>query len=232
MALTRPSFVLGADSALVLKCGTLNQSIIKGFNKLGLPSLMRNVISITEFRTDFDIEFTTSGKIGQISFGGNLLFGDSKGQDQLKQYLIANAKFSDARLYLDYNNFLACDLARDPASCWQVAEFSAPETDKNGVYSVSGKMVCGGLFAYFVKHLTGTTIAFAATGNKITDSANGFLTAGFEVGHSLIVEGSTGNSGHHLITGVTAGEITCDATVKTIVTEAVGPSVTLHGGRL
>lgn len=228
----RPNFQLAVDAALVLKFGTAAQAIVKGLNKLGLPSLTREVITASEFRRDFDIEFTTTGKFGRITYSGNMLTGDTQGQDVLKQYLKDNAKFNDARVYIDYDNFLAPDLANDPASVWQVSSHSPGETDKNGIFSLSGEMTCGGLFAMFVKHLTADTIAFVAADNTITDTGNGFVEAGFAAGQTLIVEDSAGNAGQHLVTAVEAGTLTLDSSVKAIVDEAAGVEITLHGGTL
>jgi hypothetical protein len=224
--------VLGVDAALVLKYGDANQAVVKGLNKMTLPGLSRSIITVSEFRRDFAYEVTGEGKYGQIGIGGNLLLGDTKGQDQLKAYLKSNTGFSDARLYLDLNDFLACDLANDPTSLWKVAEITPVQTDKNGNFTIDAKMVVSGDFAYFTVHKTAITLAFASTGNKVTDSGSGFVTAGFEVGQTLIVEDTTSNDGQYLITAVAAGELTLDSTVKAVTTEAAGTSVTLHAGRL
>ncbi len=228
--MSRPEYKLGTDVAVVLKCGTADEAVIKGLNKLGLPELMREVISIQEFRTDFDIEFTTAGKYGRVTFGGNLVLGDTKGQDQLKQYLIENAKITDCRFYLDLENFVTVDLANDPEACFQVVRVTPGQADKSGTFPLDCEMVCGGRFAYFVRHLTADTIAFVATGNKITDSASGLVDAGFEAGQTLIVEGSASNDGQYLIESVTAGEIVLSG--GTITDEAAGNSISLHGGTL
>jgi hypothetical protein len=81
-----PNYQPGVDSAVMLKAGSADESVVKGINKLGLPDLLRNTIEASEFRTDFDIEFTTSGKFGRVTYNGNQVLGDTKGQDQLKQY--------------------------------------------------------------------------------------------------------------------------------------------------
>jgi len=224
--------VLGVDAALVLKYGGVNQSVVKGLNKLTLPGLSRSIITVSEFRRDFAYELTGEGKYGQISVGGNLLLGDTKGQDQLKAYLKANEAFSDARLYLDLNDFLACDLANDSTSVWKVAEIMPGQADKNGIFTLDAKLVVAGDFAYFTVHKLASTISFVTSGNQIQDSGNGLVTAGFEAGQTLIVEGSTSNDGQYLITAVAAGALTLDATVKAVTAEAAGEAVTLHGGRL
>ena len=83
--------------------------------------------------------------------------------------------------------------------------------------------------------LTGkTTIAFVAgtpgtVQATITDSANGFITAGFSAGDTLYVTGSSGNSRNFTIASVTAGTISLIIT-DVLVNEAVGPSITLHNG--
>jgi len=228
----RANFQLAVDAALVLKANTPDQAVVKGLNKLGLPELTRDVISASEFRRTFDIEFTTTGKIGRITYSGNMLLGDTKGQDQLKQYLKMNEKFNNARIYIDYDNFLAPDLATDPESCWQVSKHAPGDADKNGIISISGEMTCGGLYCIFVKHLTASTLAFTGAGGKLTDSADGFASAGFAVNQTLIVEGSTNNDGQYLITAVAAGELSLHSPVKTIVDEAAGHNITLHGGTL
>lgn len=228
----RANFKLAVDAALVLKAGTANQAVVKGLNKLGLPGLTRDVITASEFRRNWDIEFTTTGKLGRITYSGNMLVGDTDGQDVLKQYIKNNEKFNDARVYIDYNDFLAPDLANDPVAVWQVSKHAPGESDKNGIYPLSGEMTCGGLFAMFIKHLTGDGLAFVATGNKITDADAGFLTAGFAAGQTLIVESSTSNNGQYLIKAVAAGELTLESTVKTVVDEPAGDEVTLHGGTL
>ena len=228
----RANFQLAVDAALVLKAGSANQAVVKGLNKIGLPGLTRDVITASEFRRDFDIEFTTTGKLGRITYSGNMLTGDTAGQDVLKQYLKDNEKFNDARVYIDYDNFMAPDLANDRNAVWQVSKHAPGESDKNGIFSLSGEMTCGGLFAMFVKHLTAATFAFVAAGNKITDTGNGFVAAGFKAGQTLIVEGTVSNDGQYLITAVAEGELTLSSTIKTVIDEVAGAEFSLHGGTL
>lgn len=228
----RPNYQLSVDAALVLGYGTVRQAVVKGLNKMKLPGLSRDVTAVSEFRRDFDIEFTTTGKISRITVNGNMVLTDPDGQDRLKEHLKDNDMVQDARLYLNYDDFCAVDLANDPQAAWQVSKFEPGDADKNGVFSLSVEIVPAGLYATFKTHLSATTISFAAAGNKIADSAAGFATAGFAVGQTLIVEGSTSNDGQYLVTAVAAGELTLDADVKAVVDEAAGDNVTLHGGKL
>lgn len=75
-----------------------------------------------------------------------------------------------------------------------------------------------------------TTIAFNnASPATITDSANGFVTAGFTVGQKISVTGSQDNSGVWTIANVAAGTITL-ATGEVLVSEGAGPKITLQAG--
>jgi VCBS repeat-containing protein len=73
---------------------------------------------------------------------------------------------------------------------------------------------------------TSTNLAFFDNGalpDTITDSGNGFVTAGFTVGQQLIVTGTTANDGVYTIAGVTAGTITLSAG-HTLTAEAAAPT--------
>ena len=77
-----------------------------------------------------------------------------------------------------------------------------------------------------------TTIAFVAgtpgsVAATITDSANGFVTAGFAAGDKLTVTGSSGNSSNFTIGSVAAGVITLIMS-DVLVVEAAGPSITMY----
>lgn len=79
-----------------------------------------------------------------------------------------------------------------------------------------------------------TTIAFNAgtaglIAPTITDSANGFLNAGFLAGDRFLVTGSVNNSRYYNIGSVTAGTITCFMT-DIMTTEVAGPAITLIDG--
>lgn len=78
-------------------------------------------------------------------------------------------------------------------------------------------------------YLAGTTIGFndnGASPDTITDSANGFLNAGFAVGDSIEIIGSTSNDSTYTIAAVTAGVIEV-AEQDSLVTEAAGASITM-----
>lgn len=71
------------------------------------------------------------------------------------------------------------------------------------------------------------TIAFNennADSDTITDSANGFVTAGFQDGDNITVSGSASNNGTYTIASVTAGTITL-LSRNDLVTEAAGATI-------
>lgn len=78
-----------------------------------------------------------------------------------------------------------------------------------------------------------TTIAFNennASPDTITDSASGFLTAGFQPGDQVTVAGSASNDGTYTIATVAAGTITL-LNRNDLATEAAGPTVTLTANK-
>jgi len=239
---------LGVNTAIVLKYGTADQATIKGLNQLTLPSLVRTKIKSEEFGVDFAVNDVGGGEHGDISYGGNMVVGDTKGQDQLKAYLKANTKITDVRFYIDtvLGHFLAADTAQDPEAGFQVINHTPGQATKNGTYPFSGAFAVNGLYAIFTVHMTDAavpTLAFVASatpltvGATITDSASGFVDAGFKAGQTLIIEGATtaSNNGTYLIKTVEAGTITLDiaGAVSQLSSEA-SPGVTckLHAGTL
>lgn len=84
--------------------------------------------------------------------------------------------------------------------------------------------------------LSGITFAVDGTANTITDSGDGFVAAGVEVGDAVYVAGFTtaaNNGWHGYVTAVAAGTITLSEVVgATLVTEVAGDAVTIKGKRL
>lgn len=235
---------LGVNAAIVLKYGTADQATIKGLNQLTLPALTRTKVKSEEFGVDFAVNDVGGGEHGDISYAGNMVLGDTKGQDQLKAYLIANTKFTDARVYVDTvaGHFLAADTAKDTQAGFQVIAHTPGQASKSGTFPFSGSWSVNGLYAYFTVHRTdveSAKLAFVASatpttvGATITDSTSSFVTNGFVAGQTLIIEGSTSNDGVYLIKTVAAGTITLDiaGSKSQLVAEASpGVACKLHAG--
>jgi len=237
---------LGVNTAIVLKYGDANQATIKGLNQLTLPALTRSKIKSEEFGVDFAVNDVGGGEHGDISYGGNMVIGDTKGQDQLKAYLKDNTKFTDARIYIDtvLGHFLAPDIASDEAAGFQVIDHTPGSVNKNGTYPFSGKWAVNGLYAIFNIHrpdVATPVLAFVASatpltvGGTITDSTSQFVINGFKAGQTLIIEGSTSNDGTYLIKTVVDGTITLEVAGTNdgqLTAEAALATTILHGGLL
>lgn len=80
--------------------------------------------------------------------------------------------------------------------------------------------------------ISATTISAQASDNSYNDSADGFVTAGFEVGQRVRTHGFTGNTANNIevgyITALTAGKMTIGGTDgDVIVDDAAGETVTI-----
>ena len=231
------NFIPAAEAAVVVGYGTANQAVVKGLNSMKLPDTMRTVIEASEFRRDFAVQFTGEGKYGTMSFGGYLMVGDTHGQDVLRKHMKNNSRLKDVRLYLNMEDFYTVDMANDPTASFQVSNVSPGQADKNALFPITLEMVCNGDGAYFTKHLTGNTLAIVAAPSgdaTITDSASGFVDAGFVAGQTLIIEGSTADDGQYIIKTVAAGTLTlqgnADHLGNAVTGQTAGTAFTLHGG--
>jgi len=230
------SYQTAGSMALILDYATNPTSVVKGLNKLGIPGMERSVVEVQEFRNDLSRQFVAGGKLGRITFSGNYVTGDTNGQDALKAAYLAKTSLQAARVYINTTDFITCDLANDPSpNGWQVSKYAPGEADINGVIPFSGELVLNGRPATFTVHKTATTIGFTkgsgAVKDTITDSGNGFVTAGFLAGQTIIVDGSTSNDGQYLIYSVEAGTITLTS-IGSLTTEIAGDDVVLDGGTL
>lgn len=224
------NFQSGANSKVVVKCNSADEATIKGLNALTLPlGFTRTILTVDEFGVDISTKITAGASYDDLSFAGNLVVGDTKGQDVIREYARNNTQITDMRFYLDDDNFVTNDLANDPGSYYQVAQFSPGQATKSGIYPLAVTMTVGGQSALFNAHMTGATMAFVADGT-ITDSDSGFVDAGFAVGQTLIIEGATtaANDKQCLITAVAAGTIT---TNTTFTAEAAVAATKIHGGK-
>lgn len=226
------SYEVGADMAIVLRVGSLDESVVKGLNSIGLPGLERTVIEVEEFRNEFSRQFAGGGKTGTLTFAGNYVLGDTNGQDKIREYLISREKFTDAWVYLNTLDFIAPDLAADPISGWQVTKYTPGQADKNAVIPIDGELVLNGMFATYTAHYEHDDVSFADSNpDTITDASGHFVSDGFEAGMSIIVVGSASNDGHYTIASLTDTVLTL-STTDSLIVEAMGADVAIHGGRM
>lgn len=240
MAATALEYMVGADCAIVLDYNEATHAVVKGMGKLSAPGMSRQVITIDEFRNEFARKFSGGGEYNDLSFGGNLVVGDHTGQNRLKTFAANRTKLvgRDMFCFLDYNHFFTTDLANDPSSSMQIADFASGEVGKNDAFPISGKILPNGRLAIYTAHMTEgetPTLAFvdgATVADTITDSASGFVTAGFVAGQTLLILDSTSNDTiATTITTVAAGTLTLACTGE-LTSEAGVADMELHGGGL
>jgi hypothetical protein len=219
------------DSGIKLFPGTGNEAWVRGVNAMKPPGLSREQLEIMEFQRDFSIKKASGGSIGTITIKGNMVVGDTTGQDILRTYLKNGTQFTnDIRFYINSTDFYAADLGTDLGAGFEVLNWEFDEADKNGIYSYSGEFVVNGNFALYTAHITADTIALVSgSPDTVTDSGSGFVTAGFTDAMSIIIEDSAADDGGYLTTTAVAGTITMDEDVS-MTGEAAGTSITIHGG--
>jgi hypothetical protein len=217
-------------------------TIVSGLNSLSLPGSTRAEIEVKEFRQT-SRKFAGSASRNNIEFSGNAVFNDT-GQIKLKTLYDANAKFGpvgnangECRIYMNNNgtflnsDFVAPDSINDTDTAFQVSSYDYGSVDVDGVFPFTCGFLCNGLTAIFSAHITGTGIAFVDSDpDTITDSGNGFVTAGFTDGMTIIVEGTVSNDGIYLVDTVAAGTLTL-TTAMSLTGEVAGTSFTIHGGK-
>jgi hypothetical protein len=234
-------YATGADAAIVLNYGLATQAMVQGLNKLSSPGFEMNVVTIDEARQVFARSFTTGGTYSEITFGGYLVINDIPGQRALKQHAMNRTKLvgRDMLCFFDANHFFTTDLANDPASSMQISGITSGEVGKNDLFPFAGKIVPNGRLAIYSAHITegsSPTLAFvkgtSPTADTITDSADGFVSAGFVAGMTLLIFNSTSNDAvATTISEVAAGVLTLAS--KGVVTSEAGiDGMELHGGSI
>ena len=223
-----------SNAKVVLGAWAGSPSTIKGLNALSLPlGASRKILTVEEFGRDIDTKVTTSAEYDDLSFSGNLVLGDTAGQDALRQLFASNTPITDIRFYLSAVDFCALDLAHDPGGYYQISKFSPGQAQKSGVFPLAVSMSVGGMSALFTKHVSAIANADVkvATSSTISDVNSGFLAAGFAVGDVVIIDASTSNT---LLSGiiktVAAGLITVEGSPFVVDAAAVS-KLSVHGGR-
>ncbi len=234
-------YLTGADAAIVLNYGLGTQAVVQGLTKLSSPGFERSIVTIDEFRQEFARSFTAGGAYTEITFGGNMVINDTAGQQALKKHALNRTKLvgRDMLCFFDANHFFTTDLANDPSSSMQISGITGGEVGKNDLFPIAGKIVPNGRLAIYSAHLVEgavPTLAFvkgaAGAADTITDSADGFISAGFVAGMTLLIFDSTSNDAvATTISEVAAGVLTLAS--KGVVTSEAGiAGMELHGGEI
>jgi hypothetical protein len=240
MAPTALKYIMGTEAAIVLDYGLPTQAVVQGLNKLSAPGFTRAVITVDELRNEFARKFAGGGEYNEISFGGNLVIGDTLGQNKMKKYAYDKTRLTGRQIfcYLDYEHFFTTDLANDPSSSMQIVNVASGEVGKNDAFPITGSIVPNGRLAiYTAHHVEDDTPSLAfvdgvAGNDTITDSALGFVDKGFVAGMTLMVLDSTSNDAvHTTIKTVAAGTLTLNS-IGELTSGAGVEGMEIHGGGL
>lgn len=236
-----------ANVAIVLNYGDGDQAIISSVFNWKPSGFTRNRLNVETFRED--PRQLVGGKVPSDStFSAYTIFGDA-GQKILKDYANNKTAFGPVghanghcRFYYNLpvdtetasllsENFRTLDTANDSIGVYRFTDWDPQAVDPNGVFQFNSGIAVGGREADFYVHYTASTIAAVDSDpDTITDSASGFVTAGFEAGMTIIVEGSTNFDGiYGPLASVAAGTMTLPSGDE-LTAEAASESITIHGG--
>jgi hypothetical protein len=228
------NFVVGQTSKVVIYAGMATEATVKGLNSMNAPlGWEASTTTISEFGVPIDVQVASGLAYETVSCSGNFTLKDPT-QALLRQWSMNATQIQHMRFYLDSCSFAALDLINNPDGYYQVAKVSSPSGEKNGVYSFSVDFTPAGPSTLFENHISGTTLSFTAGATPtVTDSASGFLTAGFAVGQVAIVDHLDGANPMYLeILTVVAGTMTfANKGDAALVTTDVGVATTaIHSG--
>lgn len=224
------TYLSAAKSKVVMNIGEATEATIGGLNALTLPrGFSRDSITLEAFGRDINTKIATGATYKDLSFKGNLLTGDTNGQDLLLSYAKANTEIKNIRFYLNDNDFCALNLAADPTGYYQIVDYDTPEAPKSGIYTLAVSMIVGGDSAMFTRH--NATPITAITATTIVSATAADWATRFNIGDVVVIDGNVNNKGRYgIVTGVAATTLTFAA--ATWVIDAA-PSATLckvHGG--
>lgn len=231
------SYVVAQAAKIVAKAGKSDQMIVKGLQGMSIPiGATASTISLSVIGTRIATKVATGLEYENISSSYYFAKGDPS-----QQYLMAASRegtqIQDMRFYIDATDFAALDLINDPGGYLGVGTFSSPTAQKNEVFTGTCEFVPSGSFIFFDRHIGGTTLSFTAGGAgvsaQVTDSGNGFVAAGFEVGDTVIIDYlDGGNPLYAKVKTVAAGTMTFEDAVgdEATIPTATGVAATkIHG---
>lgn len=228
------NFVVGQTSKITVYSGMTNEAIIKGLNSMSVPMGWESQsTTISEFGVPVDIQVSSGLSYNTISCSGNFTLKDPT-QALIRQWSLNATHIDHMRFYLDACSFVALDLINNADGYYQIGSCAAPQAEKSGVYSFSFDVNPAGPSTLFENHISGTTLTFTATTRTVTDSANGFVAAGFKVGQVAIIDHNGVNNPLYVeIATVAAGSMTFAAAtgdVASITNGAGTASTAIHSG--
>ena len=185
------SFVVAQAAKITVNSGKATQLTIKGLQGMSLPiGATASTISLSTIGTRIGTKVATGLEYDNITSSYYFAKNDAS-QQYLMEASRGGTQIQDMWFWLDATDFVALDKINDPGGYMMVGTFSAPTAQKNEVFTGNCEFVVAGSHIFFTKHIGGTGLSFTAGGAgvsaQVTDSGNGFVTAGFEVGDTVII---------------------------------------------
>lgn len=184
-------YVVAQAAKITINSGKSTQATVKGLQGMALPiGATASTISISTIGTRIATKVATGLEYENISTSYYFAKGDAT-QQYLMECSRAGTQIQDMWFWIDETDFAALDKINDSGGYMMVGTFSAPTAQKNEVFTGNCELVVAGSHIFFDRHISGTTLSFTAGGAgvsaQVTDSGNGFVTAGFEAGDTVIL---------------------------------------------
>lgn len=237
MAITG-GYVAAQASMLTINSGKSTQAVVKGLQGITLPlGFEQTTQEVSVIGTRIGTKYATGASYSDMDTNYYFAKGDPT-QLYLSTCARSGTQIQDMWFWLDGTDFVALDLISDPGGYVMIGTFSSPTAQKNEIFSGSISIVVGGSHIMFDKHISGTTLSFTAGGAgvsaQVVDSGNGFVTAGFAVGDTVIITNLDGTDPIYAkIKTVAAGTLTFEDAVggeADITTDSGSATTFIHGG--
>lgn len=233
------NFVAAQNAAVVIDPATANEKIVRGLQGMGLClGFEMETQVVAEMGRRIALVIPSGGQYEATTINYNFVPGDPT-FDRLRNAALNSTNLQVIRLYVKRGcDFSAPDFISDPASGLYVGTVNDPKVDNpNGIFTGTLSYMPGGAFVLYIAHTTsggGTTLSYTAATRTLTDTANLFVTNGFEVGDSCLLDWADGHAPLALqIESVTAGAVVFTADVGDVAmltSDFTGIATTqLHG---
>lgn len=231
-------YVACQAAKLTINSGKTNQASVRGLQGLMLPlGFTQTTQEVSVIGTRIATKYATGATYEDMEVNYYYAKGDPT-QAYLSAAARNAAQIQDMWFWVDKDDFAALDLITNPEGYVMIGTVSSPSAQKNEIFSGQISIVIGGSHILYDKHISGTTLSFTAGGEsapaQVTDSENGFLTAGFAVGDTVILVNVDGlDPLYAKVLTVAAGAMTFEQTTgdeRRIPTATGIASTIIHGG--
>jgi hypothetical protein len=191
------NFVMAQNSAILLDAATASQLSVRGIQGMGLClGFTMETQKVSEMGRRIALVVPSGGAYEETSVNYNFLPGDAS-LEVLRSAALNSTKLINVRMYVKAGcDFTAPDLISDAASGLYVGTMSDPKVDSpNGIYTGTMSYMPGGPFCLFIAHKVGAAVDYVAATRTVTNADNDFITRGFEVGDTLIIDNIPNQTG-------------------------------------